>query len=51
MGEFTYPQVGTHTFVELAANDTIAWRGGGNIYGATGSGNSMTVHAGFRVGK
>ena len=31
MGEFSYPQVGTHTFVELAANDTIAWRGGGNI--------------------
>ncbi len=51
MAELSYAQVGTHSLIELAANDTIAWRGTGEVYGATGDGNSMTLHAGFRVGK
>ena len=49
-GEFQYPQASTHVLVELAANDTIAWHGTGDLYGAALP-NPMCVHSGFRVGK
>ena len=50
MGEFQYPQVSCFNFIELAANDTVAWKGTGNFYGASGI-DTMTFHGGWRVGK
>ena len=48
--ELEYAQWSTSLIVELAVNDTVAWYGVGNLYGASGV-DSMTNHVGYRIGK
>ena len=48
--ELIYAQWSTSLIVDLAVNDTVAWYGNGNLYGATNA-NSMTNHVGYRIGK
>ena len=48
--ELEYAQWSTSRIVDLAVNDTVAWYGNGNLYGAANN-DSMTNHLGYRIGK
>ena len=48
--ELEYAQWSTSLIVDLAVNDTVAWYGNGNLYGAANN-DSMTNHLGYRIGK